>query len=47
VFDDAVGNGGGRLLVRSHGQEIEIGSCLNGVQRAAMARRLKEHLEIR
>lgn len=39
--------GAGRLLLRSHGQEVEIGSCLNPAQRAAMASRLKEHLEIR
>lgn len=38
---------GGRLLLRSHGREIEIASCLGEVQRAAMARRLKQHLEIR
>lgn len=38
---------GGRLLLRSHGQEVEIGSCLNPAQRAAMASRLKEHLDTR
>lgn len=47
VYENAGGKGGGRLQLRSHGQEIEIGSCLGGVQRAAMAQRLKEHLEIR
>lgn len=47
VYNNAGGKGGARLLLRSHGQEIEIGSCLGEVQRAAMARRLKQHLEIR
>jgi uncharacterized membrane protein len=47
VYDNAGGKGGGRLLLRSHGQEIEIGSCLGEAQRATMARRLKQHLEIR
>ena len=42
---DAGGNG--RWILRSHGQEVEIGSGLNPAQRAAMASRLKEHLEIR
>lgn len=44
-FSEAGGTG--RLWLRSHGREIEIGSCLNPAQRAAMASRLKEHLEIR
>jgi uncharacterized membrane protein len=36
-----------RLLLRSHGKEVEFGIHLTGEQRAALARRLKEHLKIR
>jgi uncharacterized membrane protein len=36
----------GRLLLRSHGKEVEFGIHLTGEQRAALARRLKEHLRI-
>jgi uncharacterized membrane protein len=37
----------GRLLLRSHGKEVTFGIHLTGGQRAAVARRLKEHLKIR
>ena len=37
----------GRLLLRSHGKEVAFGMHLTGEQRAAVARRLKEHLKIR
>jgi uncharacterized membrane protein len=40
------GEAGGRLVLRSHGKEVEFGVHLTGKQRAAMARRLKEHLTL-
>jgi uncharacterized membrane protein len=35
------------LILRSHGREVEFGIHLTGEQRAALARRLKEHLKHR
>ncbi len=46
-LDFSESGGDGRWILRSHGQEVEIGSCLNPAQRDAMASRLKEHLEVR
>ncbi len=40
------GRGRGRLVLRSHGREVEFGVHMNGEQRAALACRLKEHLKI-
>jgi uncharacterized membrane protein len=47
VFTERRGAERGRLLLRSHGKEVAIGIHLTGEQRAAGARRLKEHLKIR
>ena len=44
---EARGGERGRLLLRSHGKEVAFGVHLTGEQRAAVARRLKEHLKIR
>ena len=44
---EARGGERGRLLLRSHGKEVAFGVHLSGEQRAAVARRLKEHLKIR
>ena len=44
---EARGTSRSRLLLRSHGKEVEFGIHLTGEQRAALARRLKEHLKIR
>jgi len=41
------GGAPGPLLLRSHGKEVTFGTHLTGEQRAAVARRLKEHLKIR
>src|SRR5262245_57236190 len=38
---------GGRLVLRAHGADVEFGTYLTGAQKADVARRLKEHLEIR
>lgn len=46
-FVEAQGGERGRLLRRSHGKEVAFGVHLTGEQRAAVARRLKEHLKIR
>jgi uncharacterized membrane protein len=46
-FTEPRGRARGRLVLRSHGREIEFGVHLNGEQRAAVARRLKEHLRNR
>lgn len=46
-LDCSESGGNRRWILRSHGQEVEIGSCLNPAQRATMASRLKEHLEVR
>lgn len=37
----------GRLALRSHGREVEFGVHLDDGQRAALARRLREHLKNR
>jgi uncharacterized membrane protein len=47
TFIEARGRERGRLLLRSHGKEVAFGNHLTGEQRAAVARRLKEHLKIR
>lgn len=47
TFTEPRGRARGRLLLRSHGREVEFGVHLNGEQRAAVARRLKEHLRNR
>ncbi len=47
VLTEAHGTSRGRLVLRSHGKEVEFGSNLTGAQRAALAGRLKEHLKIR
>lgn len=47
TFVEARGGERGRLLLRSHGKEVAFGLHLTGEQRAAVARRLKEHLKIR
>jgi uncharacterized membrane protein len=47
TFIEAQGGDRGRLLLRSHGKEVAFGNHLTGEQRAAVARRLKEHLKIR
>jgi uncharacterized membrane protein len=47
TFVEASGAQRGRLLLRSHGKEVAFGVHLTGEQRAAVARRLKEHLKIR
>ena len=47
TFIEAQGVERGRLLLRSHGREVAFGDHLAGEQRAALARRLKEHLKIR
>jgi len=44
---EAQGGERGRLLLRSHGKEVAFGVHLTGEQRAAVGRRLKEHLKIR
>ncbi len=46
-LDFSESGGDGRWILRSHGQEVEIGSCLNPAQRDVMVNRLKEHLEVR
>ena len=46
-FTEPRGRVRGRLILRSHGREVEFGVHLNGEQRAAVARRLKEHLRNR
>ncbi|HEX4984696.1 MAG TPA: DUF2244 domain-containing protein [Burkholderiales bacterium] len=35
-----------RLVLRSHGREVDFGARLSGAQRAAVALHLKEHLEL-
>ncbi len=47
VFSPAPGRPGGRLAIRSHGREVEIGIHLTAAQRAATARQLRECLNIR
>lgn len=47
TFIEAQGAERGRLVLRSHGKEVAFGAHLSGEQRAAVARRLKEHLKIR
>ena len=47
AFTESRGAERGRLLLRSHGKEVAFGVHLTGEQRAAVARRLKEHLKIR
>ena len=47
TFMEARGGERGRLLLRSHGKEVAFGVHLTGEQRAAVARRLKEHLKNR
>ncbi len=47
AYTEARGRDRSRLLLRSHGKAVEFGVHLNGEQRLAMARRLKEHLKIR
>ena len=47
MLTEAHGTTRGRLVLRSHGREVEFGSNLTGAQRAALAARLKEHLKIR
>jgi uncharacterized membrane protein len=47
VFLETQGGSRGRLLLRSHGKEVEFGVHLSSERRAAVARRLKEHLKIR
>ncbi len=46
-FTEPRGRARGRLVLRSHGREVEFGVHLNGEQRAAVACRLKEHLKNR
>lgn len=46
-FVESRGAQSGRLLLRSHGKEVEFGDHLTDEQRAAVARRLKEHLKVR
>jgi uncharacterized membrane protein len=38
---------GGKLILRAHGADVEFGTCLTDAQRAEVARRLKENLNIR
>jgi uncharacterized membrane protein len=38
---------GGRLILRAHGADVEFGTYLTDAQKADVARRLKEQLEIR
>jgi uncharacterized membrane protein len=47
MFIETRGGERGRLSLRSHGKEVAFGVHLSGEQRAAVARRLKEHLKIR
>ena len=50
TFIEAQGGERGRLMLRSDGRkekEVAFGIHLTGEQRAAVARRLKEHLKIR
>jgi Integral membrane protein (DUF2244) len=47
VFSPAPGRPGGKLAIRSHGREVEIGIYLTAAQRAAAARQLRERLNIR
>lgn len=47
TFVESGGAGRGRLLLRSHGKEVEFGIHLTDEQRAAVGRRLKEHLKVR
>lgn len=47
MFTEPRGTERGRLLLRSHGKEVAFGIHLTGEQRAAVARKLKEHLKIR
>lgn len=46
-FTEAQRGARSRLVLRSHGREVEFGVHMNGEQRAAVARRLKEHLRNR
>ena len=41
------GREGGRLIVRAHGTDVEFGAYLTDAQRAEVARKLKEHLNVR
>ncbi|HWA13346.1 MAG TPA: DUF2244 domain-containing protein [Burkholderiales bacterium] len=41
------GSQAGRLVLRAHGSDVEFGTYLTDAQKADVARRLKEHLEIR
>jgi uncharacterized membrane protein len=47
VLSPAPGRPGGKLAIRSHGREVEIGNYLTAAQRAAAARQLRERLNIR
>ncbi|MEO8156263.1 MAG: DUF2244 domain-containing protein [Betaproteobacteria bacterium] len=47
TFVESRGAERSRLLLRSHGKEVEFGAHLTGEQRDAVARRLKEHLKVR
>jgi len=47
TFIEAQGGERGRLSLRSHGKEVAFGVDITGEQRAAVARKLKEHLKIR
>jgi uncharacterized membrane protein len=46
-YQEARGRESGRLVLRSHGVDVEFGIYLTNEQRADVARRLKEHLKIR
>lgn len=41
------GTENGRLILRAHGTDVEFGTYLTDAQKADVARRLKDHLEIR
>lgn len=46
-YQEPRGRDSGKLVLRSHGADVEFGIYLTDEQRADVARRLKEHLKIR
>jgi uncharacterized membrane protein len=46
-YQEPRGTNSGKLVLRSHGVDVEFGNYLTNEQRADVARRLKEYLKIR
>lgn len=46
-YQEPRGMDSGKLILRSHGADVEFGIYLTNEQRAEVVRRLKEHLKIR